>query len=85
MPVGYSGTPLAKKLGYQPGLRVFLDNAPANYLDLLAPLPDDVTFLSGPDKDLDLVHIFTDSAKTLAGKLKRYLKQIKSNDVIWVS
>ena len=85
MPAGYSGTPLAKKLGIKPGFRVFADNAPENYLQLLDPAPDDVTFVTMIEDDLDLIHLFTDSAKELAVKLKRYLKKIKSNGMIWVS
>jgi hypothetical protein len=37
--VGYSGTPLAKKLGIKPGTKLFPVAAPDNYYDLLAPLP----------------------------------------------
>ena len=85
MPAGYSGTPLAKKLGIKPGFRVYADNAPANYRELLEPLPDDVTFIQKIENDLDMIHVFTDSAKDLAAKLKRYLKKIKSNGTIWVS
>ena len=85
MPTGYSGTPLAKKLGIKPGMRVFVDDAPENYRELLAPLPENVAFVSKPEKGLDLVHIFTTSKKELGSKLKRYLKLIKSNGVIWVS
>ncbi len=85
MPAGYSGTPLAKKLGIKPGFRVFVDNAPSNYLELLEPLPDDVTFVEKLESDLDLIHVFTDNAKELDKKLKRYLKKIKSNGTIWVS
>ena len=33
---GYSATPLAKKLGIQDGSKLFLSNAPKNYLQLLA-------------------------------------------------
>ncbi|MSQ95116.1 MAG: DUF3052 family protein [Gemmataceae bacterium] len=85
MPAGYSGTPLAKKLGYKPGLRAFVDGAPANYRELLEPLPDDVTFVNTIEKNLDLIHLFTNSAKELAAKLKRYIKRIKPNGTIWVS
>jgi hypothetical protein len=85
MPAGYSGTPLAKKLGYKPGFRVFLDDAPDDYRGLLEPLPDDVEFLAKPAADLDLVHVFTASAKELAAKLKQYVKKIKPNGTIWVS
>jgi hypothetical protein len=40
MTAGYSGTPLAKKLGIKPGHRVMLLNAPEN---LTLDLPDGVT------------------------------------------
>lgn len=82
MPAGYSGTPLAKKLGYKPGFRVLLDNAPDHYRALVDPLPDDVELA---DDDLDLVHFFTTSRKELAAKLKRLVRNIKPNGMIWVS
>jgi hypothetical protein len=85
MPAGYSGTPLAKKLGYKPGFRVYLDNVPDDYALLVAPLPDEVQILNKPAADLDMVHLFTDKAKDLAAKLKRFLKKIKPAGVIWVS
>jgi hypothetical protein len=85
MTAGYSGTPLAIKLGFKPGFRIFADNAPDHYHELLAPLPDDVTFVEKVENDLDLIHLFTDSAKELTAKLKRYVKKIKPNGTIWVS
>ena len=45
-PAGYSGTPLARKLGIGPGARVLLIDAPAELRDWLAPLPADVSFVS---------------------------------------
>jgi len=39
MTAGYSGTPLAKKLGIKEGFAVAAVNAPANYEELLSPLP----------------------------------------------
>jgi hypothetical protein len=85
MPAGYSGTPLAKKLGIKPGFRVYVDNAPENYLDLLEPLPDDVAFLDKIMTNVDMVHVFTDDAKVLEKKLKIYLQKIKRDGMIWVS
>ena len=41
MNAGYSGTPLAKKLGLKAG-RVCLVGAPAGYRKLLEPLPEEV-------------------------------------------
>jgi Protein of unknown function (DUF3052) len=85
MPAGYSGTPLVQKLGYKPGFRVYLVNAPADYAQLVSPLPDDVQFLAKLTNDLDLIHLFTDKARDLAPRLKRYLKKIKPAGIIWVS
>lgn len=55
-PVGYSGTPLPRKLGIQPGHRVLLDGAPAGFvLDGVTPHrrpgrePYDVMLVFCPD------------------------------------
>lgn len=85
MPAGYSGTPLAKKLGYKSGFRIYVENAPDDYRSLVEPLPDDVAFVDKSAKNLDLIHVFTDKAKTLAGLLKISIKRIKPNGMIWVS
>ncbi len=45
MTVGYSGTPLATKLGIRAGARLLLVNAPKNFDALLDPMPDDVRLL----------------------------------------
>jgi len=83
--IGYSGTPLAKKLGYAPGLTVYLDGPPGDYLDLVSPLPADVTFLAKPSKGMRFVHLFTTSAKELAKKLKAYRTKLDPAGVVWVS
>ena len=48
MTAGYSGTPLAKKLGYREGSRAYLENAPDGYADVVRPLPGGVTFAAEP-------------------------------------
>jgi hypothetical protein len=85
MAAGYSGTPLAQKLGYKPGFYVFLDNAPDDYAQLVSPLPDDVSFVKRLGDDLDLIHVFADQARDLPAKLKSYQKKIKPAGIIWVS
>jgi hypothetical protein len=85
MSAGYSGTPLAKKLGIKAGFRIFVENAPDDYEALLDPLPEDVQFLDGIEDDLPMIHLFTDSAKELAAKLKRYRKYLWPNGMFWVS
>jgi len=55
--VGYSGTPLAKKLGYREGSVAFLSGAPSEYIAWLQPLPPAVLFESELGA-ADLIHVF---------------------------
>ena len=82
---GYSGTPLARKLGIKPDSRVWVKDAPPGYKKLVSPLPDGVVLMTRPGKDLDLIHVFTRSRKQLAGTLPSLLARIKRDGVIWVS
>jgi Protein of unknown function (DUF3052) len=82
---GYSGTPLAKKLGIKSGFTVFADGAPADYALLLAPIPDDVKFVRKLTSAVDLIHLFTKSAAELAAKLRVWRHGMKSDGTIWVS
>jgi hypothetical protein len=82
---GYSGTPLAKKLGIKPGTRLRAVNAPADYDALLAPLPEDVIVATVDAPDLDVVHLFTKSKSELTKLITRYQSKIKQTGAIWVS
>lgn len=82
---GYSGTPLAKKLGYKPGFRAYVRNAPADYAELLEPLPEDVTFNKRITNGLNLVHLFTKKRGELADRLPAFLERIERDGMIWVS
>ena len=82
---GYSGTPLAKKLGIKPEMVVRVVNAPEDYAALVAPLPNGVVISAKAAKELDLVHIFSKSRSELLESLMTYQKRIKQNGTIWVS
>jgi hypothetical protein len=82
---GYSGTPLARKLGIKPGTILRAVNAPLNYLSLLAPLPENVIVAQKETNELDVVHLFTKSRSELARLIDRYRTRIKQNGAIWVS
>lgn len=81
---GYSGTPLAKKLGIKEGHKLLAVNAPANYRELLEPLPP-VQFVSKPDAKTDVVHLFVLQKKELERALVRYRKVLKPEAAVWVS
>jgi len=82
---GYSGTPLAKKLGIKPRQRIAAPGAPSNYRALLAPLPDGVTFSAKIGKSTDLVHIFTASRAELGKTLVACRKTLAADVAVWVS
>lgn len=85
MPAGYSGTPLAKKLGIKEGATILAVGAPSEYEALLAPLPAGVRFVARPSSGVDLVHLFTVRRAELARALERYRETLKPDAIVWVS
>jgi hypothetical protein len=82
---GYSGTPLAKKLGIKPGFRVLVVGAPPGYEDLLAPIPGDVKFSGNAAADTDLAHVFALRRGELLEHLKRLRQVLRMDTPVWVS
>ena len=85
MTAGYSGTPLAKKLGIKEGFSVLTINAPDNFEELLQPLPIGVSISISPKPETDVVHFFTNSRDELFRGLAELRHMIKQNGSIWVS
>jgi Protein of unknown function (DUF3052) len=85
MTAGYSGTPLAKKLGIKEGFTVLGVNPPHNFLELLDPLPSAVVILDKPQTEIDLIHFFTNGRDELFSGLADQRNWIKQNGSIWVS
>jgi len=56
---GYSGTPLAKKLGIKEQTSVVAVDAPKGYRALLEPLPTAVQFSTKVDRTTNIVHVFS--------------------------
>lgn len=84
-PAGYSGTPLAKKLGIKSGMRVWQHAAPAQLPDLLAPLPEPVFFEARLSAQVQLAHIFCTHRVELAKLLVKTRQVLGANAVLWVS
>jgi len=82
---GYSGTPLANKLGIKPGFTVFLIDAPKDYRDWLGELTD-VKFVTKPSKGgADAVHLFVTALAEFDRQLPSARKAMKSDGMLWVS
>lgn len=83
---GYSGTPLAKKLGFKEGSRVLLQGeVPADYVQALTPLPPGIAFATRLAGDVALVQLFTRSRSQLAERLAAYRGTLAPEAVVWVS
>src|SRR5262245_56385683 len=85
MPTGYSGTPLAKKLGFKAGDLVSLLSAPPDFRKLLEPLPEGVRFAAKLDKAARIVHVFAMRKAELAKTLALCHKSLAPDAAIWVS
>jgi hypothetical protein len=82
---GYSGTPLRSKLGIRSGFAIHVKSAPPDYLNLLGPLPEGVTFVSRVSRTTDLVHVFSASKSELAKILKSCRSKLGPTAILWVS
>ena len=82
---GYSGTPLARKLGIAAGSRVVVLNAPDGYRDWLAPLPEGVRFEAEASAAVDVVHLFVDRRSALKTQLDGLRARIAPAAAVWVS
>jgi hypothetical protein len=82
---GYSGTPLAKKLGIKDSSRVFVCGAPEEYERLLDPLPPGVEIASRLSRKIDIAHVFVTRREGLARHLAVLRKKLHSAAAVWVS
>lgn len=78
--VGYSGTPLPKKLGIRDGGKSAILNAPPGYAKSLG-----VKMASELKSDHDFIQFFTKSRAELEKQLPRLRKSIKPDGMIWIS
>jgi hypothetical protein len=89
--VGYSGTPLVKKLGIKPGTKLVLIGAPDDFERLLKGLPKDVTPVRGPSTGsgqaglADLVIWWPASLRDLESRIVSVDKRIAVGGSIWIS
>jgi hypothetical protein len=83
---GYSGTPLAKKLGFKEGFRAGFVNQPKGFQRELGSLPGGVKiFLARLPKPLDLIIFFADSQQTLKREFPRLAQKLAKNGMLWIA
>jgi hypothetical protein len=82
---GYSGTPLARKLGIKEGCRVLLLDAPPELAGLLAPLPPGVVFDRKPGATTSMAHLFVVDRLVLEKRLRELRRMLGPDAAVWVS
>jgi hypothetical protein len=82
---GYSGTPLAKKLGFAPDMSVVLLDAPPNLSELLGDLPSGVKVSRRLTHGADVVLIFVEYAADLSRKVLALKSAVAPDGMVWVA
>jgi len=84
-PAGYSGTPLAKKLGFKAGATLVLQSAPDDYRALIGAIARQMALESDVSAATDFVHIFVTRRADLERALRRYRTSLSPEATVWVS
>ena len=83
---GYSGTPLAQKLGMKPGHRVGVLAAPDGFDDVLAEsLPADVTVRTRASGPLDVILTFHTRRADLEQRIRPLLRALDVDGGLWIA
>jgi hypothetical protein len=82
---GYSGTPLAKKLGIKEGHQVAFAAAPDEFAALLGELPEGVTVKSRASGPLDVIVFFTRSRAELERRLPTLRRAMDPAAGLWIA
>jgi hypothetical protein len=84
---GYSGTPLATKLGMRPGHRIGLLDAPTGFVDVLraADLPGDVEVRTTARGPLDVIVSFHTQRRRLERRFDALVKALARDGGLWVA
>jgi hypothetical protein len=83
--VGYSGTPLIKKLGIKSGLRLIFINAPGNYDKTLGGLPNDVEVKAKLENPMDFIQFFTRARAELETQFPILMAALSHSGMLWIS
>jgi hypothetical protein len=82
---GYSGTPLAQKLGIKPGMIAVAIDPPDNYRKLLEPIPSGVNFATRPVGKTKFVHLFVKERRALEKHAQLLRGKIADDAALWIS
>ena len=82
---GYSGTPLAKKLGVKESAVMYVHNPPKDYFNWLSPLPKGVDVKSRAVGEMDFIHVFTPELAVFKKQFLECKRLLKKDGMLWIS
>ncbi|HEX2622959.1 MAG TPA: hypothetical protein VHL11_22520 [Phototrophicaceae bacterium] len=86
---GYSGTPLIKKLGIKPPMRILLLHPPENYDQTLGEFPDGITLVEtlaeAAQAPLDFIQFFTLQRAELEAMFADLKAALTPAGMLWIS
>jgi hypothetical protein len=82
---GYSGTPLAAKLGIKPGHRLAVINAPEHFATILGELPEAVTTRKTARGPLDVMVYFTTREADLVRRFEALSGALEPAGGLWIA
>jgi hypothetical protein len=82
---GYSGTPLAKKLGVKPDSRLLLVDPPDRFAGELVDLPPGATVTTRLHQPIDCVLVFAFTQAQISRQLKRIVPRLAPAGGLWLA
>jgi hypothetical protein len=82
---GYSQTPLVKKLGIKPGIRLAVVDPPIAYPELVEGLPEDCVFVDLASGSLDFIHAFAQQEGRLLELFPTMKNNLSASGMLWIS
>jgi hypothetical protein len=82
---GYSGTPLAKKLGLKPGQRAWFADMPDSVRAEIDPEEIGLFLLAAPEAGMEAAHIFVTARVDLERHIAAVREFIAPHGMLWVS
>lgn len=82
---GYSETPLVKKLGIRPKMRLWIVDPPCDYAVLVADLPVPLEMIRDGSSEVDFIHAFYTRRSTLFSEIQSLKLSLNPKGMLWVS
>jgi hypothetical protein len=82
---GYSGTPLAQKIGIKPGHRLVLRNHPPAFVKDLGKLPEGVAASDRVNGRADVVVYFVEKRTKLEKDFPALAAVLEANGMLWIA